>query len=253
MIQALITPAAGKRLIAKGVAAHPAVQARMKKGTLAVLAGTTNGYVAQEILKQLGQEQDFSPKAFFRGITRAPGSGKTRKEEFPGDVIIVDGKWQKGKTIFDVIEQLGKGDVVLKGANCVNLYQEKAGVLIGHPEGGTIGAVIPKVIGKRVKLIVPVGLEKRITEDIDAVADLLNDPVSSGPRMMPMPGEVITELEALKILTHTEPVLTAAGGIDGAEGAVWISVIGDEEEVGKAKAVLDEAAPEPPFSFDQPV
>ncbi|MFP4385053.1 MAG: hypothetical protein ACLFST_07615 [Spirochaetia bacterium] len=249
MIQAVLTPAAGKRLIARGIAAHPAVQARMETGTLAILAGTTNGYAAQEILSRLGQEKDFSPKAFFRGITRAPGSGKMQKEEFPGDVIIVDGKWQRGKTIFDVADQLGRGDVVLKGANCVNLFQEKAGVLIGHPEGGTIGAVIHGVIGKRVKLIVPVGLEKRITEDIDAVADLLNDPYSSGPRMMPMPGEVITELEALKILTHTEAILTAAGGVDGAEGAVWISVIGEEEEVEKAKTILDEVAGEPPFSI----
>jgi hypothetical protein len=249
MFQFIVTPAAGKKLIAKGIMEHPDIQRKMQSGTIAVLAGTTNGYVAAELLEQLGQSEGFSRDKFFRGVTQPPAGKKitSGKEEFPGDVIIVDGKWQKGKTIFDVVDSLKCGDVILKGANCVNLFQEKAGVLIGHPEAGTIGASLPVIAGRRVKLIVPVGLEKRVTEDVDAIADLLNDPESSGPRMLPLPGEVITELEAIMILTGAESVLTAAGGVNGAEGAVWISVIGKEEQLEKARAVLEEAAREPPF------
>ncbi len=37
---------------------------------------------------------------------------------FPGDVVITDGVWQKGKALADVIDRLKEGDVILKGANC---------------------------------------------------------------------------------------------------------------------------------------
>ena len=45
----------GKRLIGKGMAIHPQVKDVLQKGTLVVIAGTTNGYVAEEILGSLGQ------------------------------------------------------------------------------------------------------------------------------------------------------------------------------------------------------
>ena len=49
-IQFYLTPAAGKRLIAKGVTALPAVRAALLQGTVVIVAGTTNGYVAEEVL-----------------------------------------------------------------------------------------------------------------------------------------------------------------------------------------------------------
>jgi ATP-dependent protease Clp ATPase subunit len=68
MKQFLITPSAGKRLIAKTLANHPAIRKALKNGTIVIVAGTTNGYVAEEILNMLGVN-DFSRKHFFRGIT----------------------------------------------------------------------------------------------------------------------------------------------------------------------------------------
>ncbi len=53
MKQFLITPSAGKRLIAKTLAKHPAIVKALKNGTLVIVAGTTNGYVAEEIYKNL--------------------------------------------------------------------------------------------------------------------------------------------------------------------------------------------------------
>ena len=50
--QFLITPAAGKRLIARAVAEHPLVVRALKSGTVAIIAGTTNGYIAEEVLSR---------------------------------------------------------------------------------------------------------------------------------------------------------------------------------------------------------
>jgi hypothetical protein len=118
MEQFLITPAAGKRLIAKALAKHPAVNESLASGTIVIIAGTTNGYVAEEILSFIGQAENFSRKRFFRGVVLPPdgpvtSSGRIKDETgFPGDVVIKDGIWKQGKTIFDVVDDLREGDII---------------------------------------------------------------------------------------------------------------------------------------------
>ena len=113
-----LTTAAGKRLIGKGMAAHPAIRTVLRSGVLVIIAGTTNGYVAEEILAKLGKGKDFSRRRFFRGVTPSPAWATTEQgrlpdqSEFPGDVVINRGVWQKGRTIFDVVDSLKEGDSV---------------------------------------------------------------------------------------------------------------------------------------------
>ena len=207
MRQFALTPAAGKRLIAKALVAHPAIQTALKSGTVAIIAGTTNGYVAEEILVSIGQAEGFSRRRFFRGITLPPWKPTTEvgmlpdQGGFPGDVVIVNGIWQKGKTIFDVVDGLVEGDVILKGANALDLARRQAAIFIGHPKAGTIGAALQAVVGRRVLLILPVGLEKRVHGDLNDLAVQLNAPGASGPRLLPVPGVVFTEIDAIKLLT----------------------------------------------------
>ncbi|MFN2286123.1 MAG: hypothetical protein ACK2UQ_17040, partial [Anaerolineae bacterium] len=105
MKQFNLTTVMGKRLIGKGMAQHPDIQRVLQKGTLLIIAGTTNGYVAEEILTALGQAEGFSRVGFRRGVTVAQGA-KLPKAELAGDVVIVDGQWQPGKNVFDVAESL---------------------------------------------------------------------------------------------------------------------------------------------------
>jgi hypothetical protein len=242
--QFLITSAAGKRLIGKAMVSHPAVIPVLQKGTLVIIAGTTNGYVAEEILKSLGQTESFSREGFRRGMTTAPGV-ETSRAEFPGDVIIHDGQWQKGKQIFDVADDLRAGDVILKGANCFDM-RGQAGVLVAHPRGGTIIAAITAMIGRRVELLVPVGLEKRVLEDVHVLARRCNAPDSEGLRLLPIPARIFTELDAVRLLTGAEACLIAAGGVHGAEGAVWLGVDGSQEQIQVAEDLLKSVAAEPP-------
>jgi len=252
MIEVVLTPAAGKRLIGKAVAVHPAIQERLKSGIVAIVAGTTNGYVAEEILKVTGQLENFSRKSFFRGITLTPSSptdetGRLKGNEFPGDVIIVNGRWEKRKTIFDVIDRMNEGDIVIKGANAVDIKNNKAGILIGHPKAGTIGTIIQAVAGRRVRLIIPVGLEKRVCGDIDNLAVKVNSPGADGPRLMSVNGEIITEIEAISILTGARAELFAAGGVGGAEGAVWLAISGNEAQLVRTKEIINSVSCEQPF------
>jgi hypothetical protein len=251
MKQFLLTPSAGKRLIARTLAKHPAIVKALRKGTIVIVAGTTNGYVAEEILKMYHLENDFSRKYFFRGIALPPTQLVTREgrladeSKFPGDVVITNGVWQKGKSIADVVDSLKEGDVIVKGANALDLTHKKAAILIGHPKAGTIGLALPAIVGRRVKLILPVGLEKRVNGDLDMLAEKLNSPRVRGYRLLPVIGEVFTEIEALQALTGAEVELIAAGGVCGAEGSCWLAVSGNEEQEEFAEQVISSISGEP--------
>ena len=255
MLHFVMTPAAGKRLIAKALIKHAFIQSTLKSGTLVIVAGTTNGYVAEELLRLLGQTEDFARNRFFRGIT-LPNSQPTSEAghlpdetKFPGDVILVKGVWQKGKTIFDVVDSLDQGDLILKGANAVDLANRRAAVLIGHPRGGTVIAALQAVVGRRVRLIVPVGVEKRVPGNLDALAMKLNSPGTRGPRLLPVPGEIFTELDALYLLTGCTAEISAGGGVCGAEGAVWLTAWGESTQELSAQKLVDETGGERPFNL----
>ncbi len=254
--QYMLTPAAGKRIIAKALVQYPAIQDALKTGTVVIIAGTTNGYVAEEILEALGQAENFSRTRFFRGVTQPPASARTEsgrrpdESEFPGDVVLVTGVWQQGKTIFDVVDDLKEGDVILKGANAIEIGTNKAGIYTGHPKGGTIGAALQAVVGRRVRLILPVGVEKRVPGDLNEIAQRINTPGAKGPRMVKVTGEVYSELDAIAHLTGADVELIAGGGICGAEGCCWFAVSGTKEQVEQADAILKPLAKEAPFSFN---
>jgi hypothetical protein len=234
----------GKRLIGKGMAQHPEIKRVLEKGTLVIIAGTTNGYVAEEILRLLGRAEGFARRGFRRGI-KVPPDAEAPEIEFPGDVVIRDGEWAKGKTVADVAERLQEGDVVLKGANAFD-HRGQAALQIGSDVGGTMLAALPAIIGRRVELIIPVGLEKRVLEDVNVIVQRINAPGTEGPRMFPMPGRIFTELDAIKLLTGAQAHLLAAGGVYGAEGALWLGIAGTDEQIQAAVDLIESVAHEPP-------
>ena len=253
MKQFILTPAAGKRLIARAMIKHPAIVAAYKKRTIVIIAGTTNGYIAEEMLSKIDKRAAFSRGRFFRGIVLPPGGPKTKsgrlaeQSGFPGDVVIQHGVWQKGKTIFDVVNDLKEGDVILKGANALDVENKRAAILIADAKSGTIGAAARVVVGRRVRLIIPVGLEKRISGSIDEAVALMNEPGGEGPRLMPAPGEVFTELDAIELLTGAKAKLVSAGGVCGAEGSVWLAVTGKLSQEKTAENLIKSIAREPAF------
>ncbi len=253
--QYFLSPAAGKRLIAKAFLHIPSILEALENRTLVIIAGTTNGYIVEEIFKLKNQDSEFSKKRFFRGISLPPKHSITNEgrlsdeSRFPGDVVIVKGKWDKGKTIFDVVENLQKGDIIIKGANAINLRSKQAAIYIGHPTAGTISAALQAVLGRRVELYLPIGLEKRIDGDINDIARRLNSTNSSGYRYLPVSGNIITELEAINIITGAEAELVASGGVCGAEGSCWIAVCGSREQLRDVDALIKDVADEPSFEL----
>jgi hypothetical protein len=253
MLQYLLTPAAGKRLIGKGMAAHPDIQAATRSGTIVIVAGTTNGYVAEEILTSIGQMRNFSRTRFFRGITLPPNYKTTEQGRLPdesgfkGDVVIKDGTLLENKTIEDVADSLKEGDIIIKGGNALDLLNRRVAVLIGNPTGGTIFVSLKAAVGRRVRLIMPVGVEKRVATDLDDLSRKVNAPGSKGLRLMPAPGEVFTELDAVSLLTGATAEIIGAGGVSGAEGCIYLGVSGSPEAEQKAEQLMKSVVGERAF------
>jgi hypothetical protein len=124
----------------------------------------------------------------------------------------------------------------------------QAAILIGNPQGGTISLILNAVIGRRAGLILPVGMEKRVSGSLVEMANRINAPGSKGLRLWPVMGEVFTELDAIRLLTGVEAELIAAGGICGAEGSIWLGISGTPEQEEKAEKLLKDIASEPAFS-----
>ena len=244
---AILTPAEGKRLIAKAVAQSPAVKKALASGMVIITRGTTNTDVAEEIL---GREIERG--AFVSGrVYPAKGGRRLQPTQPLGDIVLINGKEVPDMTLADALQRLKAGDVVIKGANALSYDRKTAGVLIGHGSSGTIGQVFPHVVARKATLIIPVGLEKQIAGDIPTVSASLREPIESltpAPSMFPVTGQIITEIEALDILGGVTAFQAAAGGIGGAEGAAWIVFRGPKSKAEAALKLVQDIQGEPPFA-----
>lgn len=242
--QVVLTVAESKRLIAKGVAALPNVKKVMNEGMVVVATGTTNAYILEELW---GKSID--KRRYRSGITtpREPERHKEPQEESIPDVVFRKGEVAEDLNRYNAVDHMGKGDIYIKGANALDYMGQTAGVLIGSPVGGTLGAVLGQIIGKKIHLIIPIGLEKLIYEDINELHRLAAQEDYEGPSMWPITGTIITEIEALDIMTGVEAILYAAGGIAGAEGAVRLMLMGTKEQVEAALGLIESIKGEPRY------
>ena len=251
-----LTPAAGKRLIAKALVVHPWVREVLRSGRLVIVAGTTNGYVAEEILTQIGQAVGFMRRYFFRGLTLPPaliaamGGRPADAGRFPGDVVIDLGVWQRAKSIFEIIGELGPGDLIIKGANALDAAAGQAATFVDFPDAGPTGVILPAVLGRHARLLVPVGLEKRVTGGLLDLGNRLVSSDAKGPRLCPLPGTVFTEIDAIALATGAQATLVGGGGVGGAEGAIWLAVEGGDDQLAQVEVLMRKVVGEPAFNLD---
>ena len=244
----VLTVAESKRLIAKGIAAHPPVVQALEEGIVCVAKGSTNAYVVEELT---GESIDKTQYMTGRTLPAGSDAGKKLSAGLP-DCILRKGKWDREADSKSIVEEMGPGAVYLKGANALNYERDQAALLIGHPTGGTIGATIGTIIARRIKLIVPVGLEKSVPIDLKDLAAIVSDVEegeSSTPTLWPLEvAEIFTEIEALDVLAPEVLVFPfAASGLAGAEGSVRLLLDGPKEAVEEALKVVASCQGEPPF------
>lgn len=245
-IQIVLSPAAGKVLIAKALAQREDVKKALSEHTVVLIRGTTNAYLAKELLALIGE--DFDMRGFFRGVVKSPQAQLSVKpQEY--DVVIRQGRLLRGEDIYSVKDSLGAEDMIFKGANAVYLPTRKAGVLLGNPTTGTMAAVQEAHLGRRTTVIHPVGVEKRVEEPVEVLADLINGPEDSGLRFYPSSGKAYTELDALQDLFGVSAHIISAGGVGGYEGCTYFQVQGSDEALEEVKKCAASLSSTPPYEL----
>ena len=236
-IETVLTVAESKRLIAKGVKELEVVKRALRDGMVTVAMGTTNTYVAEEL-----SGQRIAKFSYTTGLTlprvssESPGMDISRRPA----VVFRRGKLVEGLSVDDSVGELKAGDVFIKGANALNYREKVAGILVGHPTGGTIGNAIGTLIARKVHLVIPVGLEKCIPFDIIELSRQI--PVAAEAdvtSLFPVVGLIVTEIEALETLADVRAVEVAAGGVAGAEGSVRLQIEGEKREIEKIEQILE--------------
>jgi hypothetical protein len=244
--QVVLTVSESKRLIAKAVSEMPLVQRALQDGVVIIAKGTTNTYVAEEITGET-----IPHGAYVYGRTYPAEGGKVLPEVEPmSEVVLIKGQRQRDLPLGEAVKRLEPGDVVIKGANALDYRNKTAGVLIGSRSGGTSGTIMPFVVARKAHLVIPVGLEKQTAWPVLDIANRMREPIESLndiPSMFLLTGHLMTEIEALQLLSGVSAFQAAAGGIGGAEGAVRLIIRGSRDQVDKALLLIEDVQGEPPF------
>jgi len=231
-----LTPAESKRLIAKGVAQLAEVKRALNKGRVIIATGTTNAFVAEEILGVTIEKQRFTAGVITHGV-----ACQTPPAERLKHLSIIDGKLVD-RVYTEVLPEFTAGDVFIKGANAVD-PEGNVGILMTGLTGGTIGGAIGILLARGSTLVVPVGLEK-LVPSVPAAARALgigriDRALGDAPGMMPISTAlVVTEIKALEVLTGVCTLHVASGGTGGSEGAVTLLAEGTEEQVRATIALI---------------
>ena len=239
----MLNPAESKRMIAKAVVKLDSVLKAYKKGRIIIIGSTTNAFVVEELTGQ-----KINKYYYASGLVSQGKLGGNPPEVRLKPFVFKDGV-QQDIHPNEMVKEFTADDVYIKSANAVD-PQGNAGILMSAESGGTIGAAIGILNARGCHIITPVGLEKMIPSVIQAsskcgretFSKATGDPVGYMPLVN---SKVITEIEALRILSGVETTHIASGGVNGSEGAVTLVLEGTEEEVNKGFEIVSEVKGEP--------
>ena len=242
----VLNPAESRRLLAKATVALPEFQNAYKNGMIIFARGITNAFICEELFKI-----SVEPKA--AQTVGLVCNGITNGNSGPPPCtwhVIRQGKVVEGADSNVEILNFGAEDVFIKGANAID-PEGNAGICSTSVKGGTIGMCWPIVMPRGSQLIMPVGLEKMIPSVIEAAlhSGIYHFKYSMGlpAKIMPVPtGKVVTEIQALAVLTGVRAYHLASGGVGSSEGAVVLAIEGDEDRVLKAFDLIKSIKGEPP-------
>ena len=249
----VLTPAESKRLIGKGVANMEEVRRAKERGRIIIGHGSTNVYVAEEILGKEEVSRLFSRDAYMSGLT-VRGNLCTTVGNEKGPILLINHGLVEPPpaTMSEMLREFGPDSVFIKGANAVD-PEGRAAAFMAHPEGGTIGWAIGIILAKGIPLVAPVGLEKLIpsVEKALPMCGQQTYDYCQGLRvgLMPLSGaRVVTEITALKELCGVESTHVASGGCGGSEGSVVLVTEGATDVVEKAIELVESIKGEPPLA-----
>ena len=240
-----ILPRESKRLIAKGVLELPEVKRVLAQGWFVVSRGITPSYILEEIT---GSEFD-NPNCT-AGIITEGRMASVHEDDRLGPWVFRDGKLDETPAP-EALRQFQARDVSIKGANAVD-PDGNIGVFAADGAGGTVGGIWPTLPARGSHWVAPVSLERLIPSVIEAARHCGNHlwdyTMGQSAGFMPVVNaQVVTEIEALALLTGVTAVHIGSGGVAGSEGAVMLALEGESKVVESAFELIESIKGEPQF------
>jgi hypothetical protein len=252
--QIVLRPAESKKLIAKAVLEMDTVKKALKEGIITIHPSSTTYHMFEYIT---GEKPEgvwligmICPRGTcLEGITQLEFERDKYDElgdpaNFPFSWVFKKGTYISGSRLEDVLEEMGEGDIYVKGVNAIDSYGN-IGVLIASLAGGTISKAALAQRRKGFQIIYVAGLEKFIPSSLKEVIKETGRDRTDAAFGIPCglwvkKESCITEIDAFTSLTGVETIPIAAGGVGGAEGSVVFVLKGEDETVQKALELYKE-------------
>jgi hypothetical protein len=231
----VLGPGAARRLIARGVAKLPAVRRAVREGLVVVTLGTTNGYVAEELLGRGIERERFCAGYIGADLSALPSERRAKP-------LVLRRGQPVDLTMDEVLGELKAGDVLVKGANVLD-PEGVGGVFMASPAGGTVGQFAIPALARGVETVIPISCAKSIhgfVTDLARELGIGKVDEATGLRvgLCPLVGTVVTEIEAIALLYGVRAEHVATGGVGPGTGAVTLLLGGEEANVRRAFAEL---------------
>jgi hypothetical protein len=216
----------------------PEVRKAQKEGIIMLKGGTTVSAVAEALCgEKLRISGRISPRGTVSaGNTNAPGTHT---------LILRRGKPEPGTDrMAEVAREMGPDDVAICSVNIFDI-QGRGAIMAGKDLGGEMGSVYLALEAEGVRCIIPAGLEKLSPGPVNIASRAAGRKapqwsMGMAVGLIMVPGEIITELEALSILGYEKHWLIGRGGISGAEGSCTFLVEGEREDLNRLIALVQE-------------
>ena len=142
------------------------------------------------------------------------------------------------------LQAMGPGDLFVTGANALDAFGHAA-LLIGSSGGGGYGACMPFLYTEGIRTLILTSVMKFIPGDLSLLnAQIIRKKCDFSYGMacslVPIPGEVLTETQAIELYAHVNAQVFAKGGFSGAEASVAIQIEGEREEVEKVLHLVEQ-------------
>ena len=267
-VQVVLTPTEGKRLLSKAVLNLDEVKRALDKGILIVHPSSTTVFMMEELGFQYSPTSEhgiwicghISPKGLC--APRVVLDRVLKIEEYKATDYTFDFVVRKGKPVpygeecqlGPIFEEMDSNGAYIKGVNAIDPEGKVGVLLMARSSGGSIGLAAKKQKEKNFSMIIPVGLEKRISVPLEkAMKAAMGSKKAQGVpcNLWQLHGMIITEVEAFRQLCDVEAIPISGGGVCGAEGAITWVLEGEEQKVEKAYQLCEEIhGHELPYALD---
>jgi hypothetical protein len=252
-----LTSSESKRLVAKAIVKMDIVQEALHNGIIAIDGGSSGAYVAEELARELGIQLEVKDlRDYIIGLIAEDGSCLEAVDSLKlpvfvkGQIEYVNFPEENFSKYFS---QMTDSDIFIKGGNAVDI-EGKAGGLCAAHGGGHLGMWLPHALVVGVPVVIPMTINKTIPTTIEKVTQALGIARISlkhchgmAVGMLPMPGIVVREIEAIDILSGAEAIPVAGSGIGSGEGTITLLVHGTDSQVERAWDIIQGTKGEPPL------